>query len=639
MEHMNSFADMLSSEDAGVRRDACESLGADCSEESVPLLASMLTDADTGVREAALNALTSIGGPAAAEAAAPLLRSQSATLRNMGVEILEHIGQDAFKVLAGLLKDDDDDVVKFGVDIIANCREERASELLKEITNHSNPNVRASVAVCIGRLKAPDAVELLLGALKDAEEWVRFSAVEGLGLLNDRAALPALLELIENESGLLQDAAIDAAGKIAPAEDASTILLKLEPLVRKGKIFNLPAVMELLEKALVPGSDFRAGEEFKKTYFNMFRRAVEEGSRFEKIKALKGMALLKCQEGLETVFGFADSLGEIDEDTEDLLVATIVSITGRGPLPETLKDRLCAGAKSVKIIVRALGELRSAEAVPLLKDLIGKAGKQELRAVVGALESIASPESIEVLYQALRGSDGHARKIAARAVASLDGHSSVKPLFEALLAEVYRDVMEEITDVLSTIPSDAVKKGLYSLLADEKDELREMGARGLGSTGDEESLRYLMEASGDRSPAVRKGAYKSMARLGIPNSIDEIVKGLNDPDDDVKLSVMQGLGGWTGEKIKSALLDSLGDKNIWVRYHAVVLLGDLGEGDVENVIVEKLLKDEAPVKAAAAKALERLGAYGATGHLEKFLSHPDPSVRGAVESALETLRC
>jgi HEAT repeat protein len=117
------------------------------------------------------------------------------------------------------------------------------------------------------------------------------------------------------------------------------------------------------------------------------------------------------------------------------------------------------------------------------------------------------------------------------------------------------------------------------------------------------------------------------------------VKGLEDTDDEVKLSVMKGLGGWTGERIKSALVSSLRDRNIWVRYHAVVLLGEFGDCEVEDMIIEKLLKDEAPVKAAAAKALERLGAHSAAGHLEQLLNHPDPSVRGAVESALESLRC
>ena len=639
MENENTFVQMLHSADPSVRRDACESLGDGRNPECVPQLALMLRDSDTGVRESALNALIAIGGRKVAEAVSPLLREENAVLRNMGIEILELIGPEAFPAIASLLNDPDDDVVKFGVDMIANTREERAIGLLFALINHANPNVRASVAVCLGRLKAASSVPVLLSALNDSEEWVRFSAVEGLGLIQDRRALTPLLKLIETDSGLIKEAAIDAAGRIAAPEDASTVLLKLEPVVKKGKIFNIPAIIELLEKAVTPGSDFRPGADFRKTYFNMFARAVEEGDRPEKLKALKGIALLKSPEGLKAVFNFIDSLNEIDEDTEEFLVDTIVSITGRGPLPGIFMERLGRGGKSLKIIVRTIGELKSKEAVPILKELIGKVAKHELREVAAALEAIGSPGAIEVLYQSLRNSDGHTRKIAARALASLAGPSAVPNLFEVLRSEVYRDVMEEITDVLSTIPSEPVKKGLCALLVSEKEALREMGARGLGSIGDEESLSFLIKAAGDPSPAVRKAVYKSMARLGIPNAVDEIVKGLEDTDDDVKLSVMKGLGGWTGDRIKAALLCSLGDRNIWVRYHAVVLLGELGESDVEEVIVEKLLKDEAPVKAAAAKALERLGAHDAATHLEQFLSHPDPSVRGAVESALESLRC
>ncbi len=639
MENANSFVEMLNSADPSVRRDACVSLGEGRSPDSVPPLASMLYDADPGVRESALNGLISIGGRKVAEAVSPLLRAESAVLRNMGIEILELIGPEAFPVIASLLNDPDDDVVKFGVDIIANTREERAIGLLYALISHVNPNVRASVAVCLGKLKAVSSVPVLLTALDDSEEWVRFSAVEGLGLIGDRRSLSALLKLIETDSGLIKDAAIDAAGRIASTQDSSMVLLKLEPLVKKGKIFNVPAVMELLEKAVVPGSDFRPNMEFRKTYFNMFARAVEDGDRSEKLKALKGIALLKEHDGLQTVFNYIDTLNDIDEDTEELLVDTIVSITGRGPLPAIFRERLGKGGKSLKIIVRTLGELKSREAVPMLKELMGTVAKHELREVAAALEAIGTPGAVEVLYQSLRNTDGHTRKIAARALASLSGPSAVPSLFEVLNAEVYRDVMEEITDVLSTIPSEAVKKGFCGLLGSANESMREMGARGLGSIGDEESLGHLIKASTDPSPSVRKAVYKSMARLGIPNAVDEIVKGLEDMDDEVKLSVMKGLGGWTGEKIKAALVKSLTDRNIWVRYHAVVLLGELGDCGVEELIVNKLLKDEAPVKAAAAKALERLGAADSAVHLEQFLSHPDPSVRGAVESALESLRC
>ena len=41
--------------------------------------------------------------------------------------------------------------------------------------DHKNPNVRASVAVCFGRLKSAGSVPALLKILNDSEEWVRFS--------------------------------------------------------------------------------------------------------------------------------------------------------------------------------------------------------------------------------------------------------------------------------------------------------------------------------------------------------------------------------------------------------------------------------------------------------------------------------
>lgn len=639
MKTDNSVREMLKSPEPYLRRDACEAISESRMKEFVPDLACALRDEDPGVKEAALNALTVIGGSPVAEAVAPLLKEQDASLRNIGIEILELLGPDSFQTLTVLLNDKDDDVVKFAVDIIARNREERALGLLYALITHKNPNVRASVAVCLGRLKSSASLPVLQKALYDPEEWVRFSAVEGLGLIQDNRALVPLLGMIERDSGLIKEAAIEAVGKLASSADATQILTKLEPLVKKGKIINTGAIVELFEKATAPGSDFRPGMDFKKTYFNFFSKAVDDPDKPEQLKALRGFAFLKLPEGLEKVFFFLNSLNDIDEDTENFLVNIIVSISGRGPLPKLLIDEIRKGGKSLKIVVKSLGEMKSGEAVPLLKELIGKAAKHDLREVVSALEAIGSVNSLEVLYQSLKSSDGHTRKIAARALSSLAGPAAAPRLFEALQVEAFRDVMEEIADVLSMIPSEAVKKGFCAILSSPREQLREMGARGLGLIGDEEALEFLKRAATDESPSVRKAAYKSMARLGIPDAVEEILKGLDDPNEDVKLSVLKALNGWSGEKIKSALVKALRDRNVWIRYNSVLLLGDLGENDVESLILEMLLKDEAPVKAAAAKALEKMGSLASVATLEKFINHPDPTVRGAVENAIGSLKC
>lgn len=624
--------------DPYVRRDACEEVAASRSREYIPDIVATLKDSDPAVKEAAMNALTSIGGKDAADGVAPLLRSDDASQRNIAIEIMELIGGAALETISELLKDDDDDVIKFAVDILANIRQERAVNMLSGLTDHRNPNVRASVAVCLGRLKGPGVLQQLLKTLNDPEEWVRFSCIEGLGLLHDPASLRPLLEIIEKDTGfLVREAAIEAVSKIATGAESADILLKLEPLIKKGRVINVCAVVELMEKALCPGSAFKPSAELKGVFFEFLLDSLNEGEKPDQMKALKGLGLLKMREALPAIFSFASSMKEIDEDTEALLVDTVIFSSGRGALPQILRDEIGKGGKNLRIAVKALAGMRSEEAVPILEELMQRVAKHELREVVAALEAIGSIHSVEVLRQSLKSSDGHTRKIAARAIGSLAGESAVGDLFSVLRGERYRDVMEEITDVVSLIPSDTVKKGFCELLSSNRDEMREMAARGLGIIGDEEALRFLKEAVKDPSLSVRKTVYNSIARLGIPGSEELIVKGLRDEDDDVKLAVLKSLDDWTGAPIREALIEALNDKNIWVRYHSVLLLGDIGGTACEDSIINMLMKDEAPVKAAAAKALERLGSSKAVPALERFLDHPDPSVRSAVENAIGAL--
>ncbi|MBI4949472.1 MAG: HEAT repeat domain-containing protein [Deltaproteobacteria bacterium] len=635
MIDQSNIRQKLGDDDPYVRRDACEAIGEARALDFIQELVRLLKDEHPGVRESALNALTSIGGRHVAEAIAPLLKLEDVALRNIGIEILRQLGPEALEALSGLLTDKDDDVVKFAIDILASIGETGAAGMISTLSEHKNPNVRASVAVCFGRLRSTGSVPALLRILNDSEEWVRFSAIEGLGLLQDKSALAPLLGVIAGGSGLLKEAALESLGKIASHADAAEVLVKLEEFIRFGGLISPNSVVRLLEKALSPGSTFRPTREFKEAYFSFLSSAMEDGELDCRLSAIKGFGLLKMPDGIGRVLKFINSQKELSEDTEALLVDAIVSMTGGGPIPEALKTEVVKGGKALKVIVGTFGELKSEEAVPILASLIGKAAKHELREVVTALESIGSPDSVDVLMKALKNPDGHTRKISARALGTLLGEGAQEALFEALQKEAYRDVLEEMTDTVATIASEYVKNGLCALLSSQREDLREMGARGLGLVGDEEALRFLREAARDRSPNVRKMSYKSMARLGIPEAADSVVRGLKDENDDVKLSVLKALGGWTGDLIKTALLESLRDRNLWVRYHAVALLGDMEDAGVEDAVIEVLKKDEAPVKAAAAKALEAIGSRKALPELKMFVNHPDAQVRAAVENAIE----
>ncbi|MBI5903908.1 MAG: HEAT repeat domain-containing protein, partial [Deltaproteobacteria bacterium] len=500
-------------------------------------------------------------------------------------------------------------------------------------------NVRCAVAVCLGMINAGGSVPVLLQALDDTEEWVRFSAVEGLGLSGDPRALGPLLAIIERGTGSIVEAAVEALSRIASSDGAAMLLEKIEGLIKSGRLFNISAVAELLEKAQAPGSNFKPSRELKESYFEFFSNNLDDSERAVQTNALKGLGLLRLPEGLKRVIEFAESQKEMDEETESLIVDSIVSITGRGPLPAILQSELKKRGKSFRPVVKALSEIKSEAAVPLLEEAIDKVSKHEQRDVVNAIASIGSPASLGALKKCLGSADGHTRKIAARALASIAGDGAVESLMAVLMKEVYRDVMEEITDSLATIPSEPVRRGFGGLLESEREILREMGARGLGLIGDDSAVELLRKAVKDPSPAVRKTAYQSIARLGIPDTADIVISGLDDADDGVRRALLKALNGWPCDNIRDGVVKALNDRNLWARRQAVILVGDICGAEFEETIIEMLEKDEPPVKAAAACALVKIGTPRSVPVLERFLHHPDPSVRAAVENALGSMRC
>ncbi|TAN60051.1 hypothetical protein EPN18_09395 [bacterium] len=637
-----AFREMLKGNDPVAKRGACEAIEGLRLPEYIPDLVEAAKDEDLGVREAALNALSAIGTSEVAEAIVPLVRSEDVSIRNAGLEVLEHVGLDAFNTLSGLLKDNEDDVVKFAIDTIATVRDTRFEREMRSLLTHANANIRSAAAVCLGKTGASGSVTALIKALGDREEWVRFSVVEALGLAGGGSALEPLFEIIERDTALVKEAAFEAIGRIAGPADSVPALLKAEVLLSRGQILSPGAVVALLEKAFMPGSSFNPPQEFRQTFLRFFSGVLEEPYSYAQFKAsLKGVALLQLPDGLRTVLKFANSLHEIDEEMEEFLVDLIVSFEGHCPLSDVLTAEVKQGCKILKLIARALGRVKSAQSVFLLDVLMHGSSKEETREIVSALSAIGTKEAVEVLFRILKDKDGHARKTAAKALSRIAGVNAVSALFDALKSEVYRDVMEEISDAISDLNGDDVKDSFAAMLASQRPALREMAIRGLGRLCSVDVFPYISPAMSDENPEVRKATYRALAGLNLPYTVPDVLKGLKDKDPEVRLAVLKVVSGFVGTDVIEAVSEALDDDNVWVRYYAVLHIA--GAADKDSFLADKITRmleeDSAPVKAACARALARIGSRASLKTLEKFKNHADTDVRSAVERAIETLSC
>lgn len=644
------IVNLLTSSNPSERREACF-LSVEQNEECyIDDIIVLLKDNDIGVREAALYALEHFGGLRVAAGVAPLLKSEDASIRNVASEILETLGEDSIDPVMNLLHDNNDGVIKMAVDIISIVKTRRPEKALSELINHENPNVRGAVAICLGKIKAAEAKESLVRALGDNEEWVRFSAADGLGFLGDSGAFDALVDVVEKDSDFVSQVAIESLVKISTAENCEIVLSKLSQILEEGtNPIPVTAVTEVLKKTSKgSGAAFLEtlfSSEAKERLLKLFIDHCKDDDNETRIASFEGLAVLKDEVGAKHIISYINDLPDMTEESEDYFTGLLIKLYGGLSNTDSLIEELNPKEKSLGILIKVIGEIKAVSAVNRLSELMYEVGHGELRLIAQALGKINTVESIEILIKSLNNRDGHTRKIAAMSLEGSNNELVADILSEALLKEDYRDVMNSMCDSLASIKNDKVKDFFIGLLNNENDILKQVAARGLGLIGGEDILNRLKDLSNDSSPRVRSAVYSAISSLGLPEGLDLVINGLNDSQSDVRLSVLKCINSWNGpfvgtigaDSLIIALTECLVDEDMWVRYQAIAELGNLKAHGAEDNIIKILNEDLPPVRCAAARTLAQLGVRKAIPSLEKLCSHEDKRVVDCVKKALGDL--
>jgi HEAT repeat protein len=120
----------------------------------------------------------------------------------------------AVEALVKALDDKDDFVRDFAVKALGNIGDSKALEpLVKALNNDENMLVRRSAATALGNL-GDAALEPLLQALNKGHFMVRRAAARALGKLNDPKAIDPLTEVLGDSDVYIQNSAVSALTEI-----------------------------------------------------------------------------------------------------------------------------------------------------------------------------------------------------------------------------------------------------------------------------------------------------------------------------------------------------------------------------------------------------------------------------------------
>ncbi len=168
--------------------------------------------------------------------------------------------------------------------------------------------------------------------------------------------------------------------------------------------------------------------------------------------------------------------------------------------------------------VEYLGKQEHAPAVPQLVDIYPLADSGTRFMIVKALGRIGDAEALPVMFDALREDDPWVRAAAAGALIAV-GKPAIDGLTHSLRSND-KNVRRAAAKALGKIGVDdeVAVRVLASSLEDEDSAVRRFAAEALGRLGDGVVVPELAEVLNDQNPRTRIAAFRALASLKTPEA-------------------------------------------------------------------------------------------------------------------------
>ncbi|GJL63072.1 HEAT repeat domain-containing protein [Candidatus Nitrospira salsa] len=243
-EFVDEVADAVTAEDdtplteasateEGSEEEAEEEFEEEKVKDEIDIQIDLLQDPEWVVRQEAVITLGEMGDERCIEPLARCLRDGDWQVREAAVEAVAMIGSPAVDILLRYLRDWDSR--KYAIKALGKINDERVLDPL--ISMLKNDEFKDDATNALAELGLP-AVEKLIKALNDKDEFVRKQSILALGEIKDPAAVDPLIENLKNDDWWIRLTSAAALEKIGDprGRDAIKPLLKDPDVVVQMRI-------------------------------------------------------------------------------------------------------------------------------------------------------------------------------------------------------------------------------------------------------------------------------------------------------------------------------------------------------------------------------------------------------------------
>ncbi len=621
-----------------------------------PALVGFLADEKEEIRKLATEAFSKLG-KAAIPPLVNALDSDLATVRNKIIEVLINFEKDAVPAVLAILDSDNPLTQKGAIEVLGEVGSQEHVKFILPFLKSENLGVQCATAWAVSRLGTKTEREMvlrttqpLINALKFPAEEIRTMAskalqslaqeypeiIEGMKKLNESVS-----EVQEQGIGMLTQVGVICLPPIEGALQDSSDNVRINATKVLSKIASDEAI------DLVLGMSQDSNEEIRNLVFITAVETEKENAipvlvnflgdpNTERVGAAIGRLVDHGSQSIESAIkGLENPNSRIRKGSTIVLGKIKIDVP-----PEPLLKGLSDENRDVRLAsIDALGQLEAKTAAKEIGKMISTADLEEQKAAVKALASIKSSSSAPILLDLLDTPeiDEGLKNLSDEALeAIIQANPDDGPLIAASKLIISPDPQkrEQAINEFAKIGSKALET-LEAYLENSKAPVRVAALEALIKINDNQAVNSIVVRLQDPDTVVVQTALKALGILGVPEIADRLIPFLAASEIETQLTAHEAL-----EKLKpkEVLIEAMEHKDITIRQHSILLVGEINATEAIPPIIEFLRDSKNVIRAAAAKALGMLQAENATDSLIQVLSDKKPNVVASAVLALSQLK-